>query len=225
MRVFLIEDDARIRGFVQQGLEKEGATVHAVETGTEALEVLLEDDFDAAILDLGLPDIDGIDVLRELRSRGNRLPVLVLTARDAIDDRVNGLDAGADDYLVKPFALVELLARLRALTRRTDARPDDAVLRIANLTADLHDRRVARGDRKIDLSPREFALLTYLMRHRDQIVTRAMIAEHVWDQTTEHFSNVIDVYMGYLRKKIDQGQDERLLHTVRGAGYRLSETP
>jgi len=225
MRILLVEDEESLANPLVEVLEQAAYAVDLAADGGRADELMFVNDYDLVVLDWTIPPPTGIELLGRWRAAGDATPVLMLTGRASIEDRVSGLDAGADDYLVKPFALVELFARLRALTRRMDARTDDAVLQIADLRADLHDRRVTRGDRKIDLSPREFALLTYLMRHRDQVVTRAMIAEHVWDQTTEHFSNVIDVYMGYLRKKIDQGQDERLLHTVRGTGYRLSEAP
>lgn len=223
MRVCLVEDDERIRSLVVEGLKRDGVSVDAYDRGTPALEALSREPYDVVVLDLGLPDMDGIELLRTVRERDTQLPVLVLTARDAIDDRVEGLDAGADDYLVKPFALKELNARLRAVTRRIESPTDGAILRLADLTVDLHDRRATRGARKIDLSPREFSLLAFLMRHREQVVTRAMIAEEVWEQTTEHFSNVIDVYIGYLRKKVDACDESRLLHTVRGVGYRLAE--
>ena len=225
MRVLVVEDDARIRRFVVQGLEEEGATTKTAETGQDFATLASDGSFDAVVLDLGLPDADGIDVLETLRRDGCRTPVLVLTARDSIEDRVRGLDAGADDYLVKPFAFVELSARLRALHRRNREHDDRDQLHVGDLVLDIRKRRVTRADKRIDLSPREFSLLEYLMRHAGEVVTRAMIAENVWDQSVEHFSNVIDVYMGYLRKKVDRPFDgPRLVCTVRGVGYTVPDT-
>jgi DNA-binding response OmpR family regulator len=178
-------------------------------------------DYDVLVLDIMLPKLDGLSLLRELRRRGTKTPSLVLTARDTVDNRVEGLDAGADDYLVKPFAFPELLARIRALLRRPPLQMG-TVLQIADLEMDTAKRDVRRNGRAIDLSPREFAVLEYLMRHPNQVLTRTQIAEHVWNFDFYNESNVVDVYVGYLRRKIDQDKDVPLIHTVRGVGYRIS---
>jgi DNA-binding response OmpR family regulator len=179
--------------------------------------------YDVIVLDLMLPKRDGLSVLRELRSAGRATPVLVLTARDEVDDRVRGLDAGADDYLPKPFAFAELLARVRSLLRRGTARP--SLIEIDDLRIDLLARKAERGGIKIDLTQKEFALLEYLARHAGEVVTRTMISEHVWDMNFDSFSNVIDVYIRYLRRKIDEPFPNKLIHTRRGVGYVLSASP
>jgi DNA-binding response OmpR family regulator len=178
--------------------------------------------FDVILLDLLLPEMDGLTVCRELRARGAKIPILMLTARDGVDDRVAGLDAGADDYLVKPFALKELLARLRALTRRTDDQPRVSVLQVADLTLDMLTHRVERGGRRVALTAKEMAVLECLMREPERVLTRTQIAEHVWNYDVFNHSNVVDVYIRNLRRKLDDGAELKLIHTVRGAGYRLS---
>jgi len=224
LRVLIIEDEERIHALIRRGLEAEGLTVDAALDGAGGLHRLERTAYDAVVLDLGLPDVDGLDLLARFRRRPERTPVLVLTARDGLEDRVRGLDSGADDYLVKPLAMAELVARLRALVRRSE--PEAAVTRLvfADLIVDFRTRRATRGPRKMDLSPREYSLLEYMIRHQGEPVTRAMIAESVWDQRFEHFSNVIDVYMGYLRKKVDAVGETKLIHTVRGVGYMLGES-
>lgn len=223
MRILIVEDEARVASFLQKGLREAGFVVDAAEDGNRALELALSTDYDAVVLDLMLPHRDGLSVLRELRATGKSTPVLALTALDAVEDRVAGLDAGADDYLTKPFALAELLARVRALIRRGTAQSSQ--LNVGDLSLDLASRQVMRGGKRIELTPKEFTLLHYLIRHRDHVVTRSMIAEHVWDMSFDSGSNVIDVYIRYLRSKIDAPFDTKLIHTRRGIGYVLSETP
>jgi heavy metal response regulator len=222
MRVLVVEDERRIADFVRRGLTEEGYAVDVAVDGEEALAWPAVAEFDVIVLDVMLPARDGIDVCRTLRQRGVRTPVLMLTARDAVEDRVRGLDSGADDYLVKPFAFAELLARLRALTRREPA-VLGAELRSGDLTLDTRTREAARGGRAIELTSREFALLEYLMRHPNQVLTRTMIAEHVWNYDFDNATNVIDVHVRNLRRKIDDPFDAKLIHTVRGAGYRISD--
>jgi len=222
MRVLLVEDERKISAYVKRGLEEQGYAVDAAFTGREGLDWVETVNFDVVILDILLPEMDGLTVCRELRKRGCRAPVLMLTARDAIDDRVAGLDAGADDYLVKPFALKELLARLRALTRRAADTSKSPLLQIADLTLDTLTRRVRRGDKLIELTAKEFAVLECLMREPERVLTRTQIAEHVWNYDVYNQSNVVDVYIRNLRRKIDNSFDVKLIQTVRGSGYRLS---
>ncbi len=222
MRVLIVEDECKISAYVKRGLEEQGYAVDAAYTGREALDWAETVTFDLIVLDILLPEMNGLDVCRELRQRGLRTPVLMLTARDAVDDRVGGLDAGADDYLVKPFALKELLARLRALTRRAADAPKSPVLEIADLTLDTLTHRVKRGDKSIELTAKEYAVLECLMREPGRVLTRTLIAEHVWNYDVYNQSNVVDVYIRNLRRKIDDGFGVKLIHTIRGAGYRLS---
>ena len=222
MHALIVEDERRIAAYVKRGLEEEGYAVDVASTGREALDWASGVPFDVIVLDLLLPEVDGLTVCRELRVRGAKTPILMLTARDGVDDRVAGLDAGADDYLVKPFALKELLARLRALTRRTDDQPRVSVLRVADLTLDMLTHRVERGGRRVALTAKEMAVLECLMREPERVLTRTQIAEHVWNYDVFNHSNVVDVYIRNLRRKLDDGAGLRLIHTVRGAGYRLS---
>jgi len=222
MRVLIVEDQRKISDYVKRGLEKQGYAVDAAYTGREALDWVAAAEFDLIVLDVMLPELDGLAVCRELRQRDVRIPILMLTARDAVDDRVLGLDAGADDYLVKPFALKELLARLRALTRRLNEAPKSPVLQIADLTLDTVTRRVRRADRPIELTAKEYAILECLLREPERVLTRATIAEHVWNYETANQSNVVDVYIRNLRRKIDDGFAVKLIHTIRNVGYRLS---
>lgn len=224
MRVLLVEDEPGILQFVQQGLVEVGYAVDAATDGRSGLNYALAVNYDAIVLDVMLPELDGLQLLRQLRTEQRKTPVLLLTARDTVEDRVRGLDAGADDYLMKPFAFSELLARLRALLRRPPLQLD-TVLQIADLEMDLANRAVRRAGQAIDLSPREFTLLEYLMRHPRQVLTRTQITEHIWNFDFYGDSNVVDVYVGYLRRKIDRGFSFPLLHTVRGVGYRLSPDP
>ncbi|MCA9937536.1 MAG: response regulator transcription factor [Anaerolineales bacterium] len=222
MRILVVEDEPGIAGFVRQGLMEAGYAVDLVGDGRAAVDYALAADYDAYVLDIMLPVMSGLDALRDLRRRGDQTPALMLTARDTVDDRVTGLDAGADDYLVKPFAFAELLARVRALLRRPPLQ-SQTVLQVSDLALDTARREVRRGSRLIDLSPREFAVLEYLMRHPNQVLSRTQIGEHVWNFDFYNESNVVDVYIGYLRRKIDRDSDYPLIHTIRGFGYRLSE--
>ena len=223
MRVLIVEDERRISLYVRRGLEEQGYAVDTAFAGGEALDWADTVIFDLIVLDILLPELDGLAVCRELRKRRVRTPILMLTARDAIDDRVAGLDAGADDYLVKPFAFKELLARLRALTRRAADVPKSPVLQVADLTLNTIDRRVQRGGKPIvALTAKEFAVLECLMREPERVLTRTMIADHVWNHDTFNESNVVDVYIRNLRRKIDDPFDLKLIHTIRGAGYCLS---
>lgn len=220
MRVLVVEDEKKVASFIKQGLEEEGYAVDVAPDGEEGLGMALDRVHDLVILDIHLPRMDGLRVLQELRKDKVTTPVLLLTVRANIEDKVLGLDAGADDYLTKPFAFEELLARVRALLRRR-AEAEPPVLRIADLTLDPARHVVTRGGEKIDLSPKEFALLAYFMRNPGRVLTRTMISEHVWDYDFDTMTNVIDVYVTYLRKKIDAGHQPKLIHTVRGVGYVL----
>lgn len=220
MRIVVVEDDERIGAFVARGLGAQGHQVTIATTGADGIVLASEPDVDLVILDLGLPDIDGIDVLGQLRRTRGVPPVLVLTARDTITDKVEVLDRGADDYLTKPFALDELLARVRVLARRSD-QPTANRLERAGLVLDLGARRATRDGRVIDLSAREFALLAYLMRNPGQVLSRVQILAAVWEYDFDPQSNVVDVYVRYLRRKIDRDDEESLIETVRGAGYRF----
>ena len=223
MRVLLVEDERKIATYVKRGLDEQGYAVDIAYNGREALEWAEMVQFDLIVLDILLPEIDGLTVCRTLREQGCQTPILMLTARDTVDDRVNGLDAGADDYLVKPFALKELLARLRALTRRSGEATKTTVIQVADLTLDTATHRVRRGQTNIQLTAKEFAILEYLMRHPDRVLSRVTIADHVWNYDTYNQSNIVDVYIRNLRRKIDDAYALKLIHTVRGVGYRLSE--
>jgi heavy metal response regulator len=224
MRILVVEDERKVASFIRRGLTEEAHAVDVARDGEEALALAEAAPYDCIILDVMLPKRDGLSVLRALRARGRRTPVLLLTARDALEDKVGGLDSGADDYLTKPFAFEELLARVRALLRR--GTPEGAGrLRVADLSLDPATRRVERGGQRIDLTAKEYALLEYLLRNRGRAVSRTMIAEHVWDLSFDSETNVIDVYVTYLRKKIDAGHAPKLIHTVRGVGYLLDEAP
>ena len=222
MRILLVEDDLPIADFVARGLAENGYSVDVAHDGEEAVHWPTVAEFDLIILDVMLPVMNGVDVCRTLRERGLRSPILLLTARDAVEDRVRGLDSGADDYLVKPFAFAELLARIRALSRREPALMGNE-LTLGDLAMDTATREVTRGGRLIDLTTKEFALLEYLMRHPHQVLTRTVIAEHVWNYDFDNATNVIDVHIKNLRKKIDEAYPAKLLHTVRGAGYRITD--
>lgn len=224
MRVLIIEDDLKVAGAVRAGLVAEGYDVVHSRTGEDGYFRATTEPFDAVLLDLGLPGRSGLEILAGLRGRGLSIPVLVLTARDAVEDRVLGLDSGADDYLVKPFAFAELVARLRALLRR--GRPEEALrVRLADLELDPVSRSVRRGDQPIDLTAREFELLDFLLHHQGQIVSRDMLARDVWKEPSRGtpLDNVIDVHIARLRKKVDQGFSPRLIHTVRGVGFMVRE--
>jgi len=220
MRILLVEDDKPVAEFIRQGLESENHSVDLAEDGDEAQHLAQDADYDLVILDLNLPRRDGLDVLRAIRESGGSPPVLVLTSRGQVEDRVKGLDCGADDYLSKPFAFSELAARVRAVTRRRRA-GNEMIMRVGDLEIDRVARSVRRRDRTIALTPREFALLEFLVRHSGQCVTRAMIIEHVWRYVSDTMTNVVDVYINYLRNKIDAGFDRKLIHTIRGVGYQF----
>ncbi len=221
MRLLLVEDEDGISKFICQGLQEAGHMVDRVSDGETGLAYALEVDYDLLILDIMLPRLDGLQVLRELRLRGIKTPVLVLTARDAVEDRVRGLNSGADDYLVKPFDFSELLARVNALLRRPPLQITH-LLRVADLELDTLRHSVRRAGQIVELSQREYMLLEYLMRHAGQVLTRTQIGEHVWGFGFYHESNVVDVYIGYLRRKIEKDSAQPLIQTVRGVGFRLS---
>jgi DNA-binding response OmpR family regulator len=220
MRILVIEDDAKLAAVLRQGLKEKGFAVDVAADGEAGLKLALTNDYDAVLLDLMLPGKDGLDVLRDLRGQGSAVPVLILTARSSVDERVLGLDLGADDYLPKPFDMKELFARLRAITRRPQVEPV-TTLRVADLELDLSRREVRRGGTRIELTAKELALLEYLLRKKGMVVTRAMILDHVWDMHYHGGSNLVEVYINYLRRKIDQDFEPKLIHTVRGAGYVL----
>jgi heavy metal response regulator len=222
MRILIVEDEAGVAGFIEQGLTEAGYVVDVARDGADGLEYALAYEYDAVILDIMLPKMNGLDLLREMRNRRVKAPVLLLTARDRVDDRVKGLDVGADDYLVKPFAFPELLARIRALLRRPPLQSGN-LLSMNDLEMDVTRREVRRAGKSIELSPREFSLLELLLRHPNQVLTRTQIVGHVWNFDFYSGTNVVDVYIGYLRRKIDHGFVPPLIQTVRGVGYRLSE--
>jgi two-component system response regulator MprA len=224
VRILVVDDDKAVRDSLRRALVLEGYDVDLAADGAEALKSLTQASPDAMILDLQLPDIDGLEVCRRLRSLGDRTPVLMLTARDAINDRVEGLDAGADDYLVKPFNLAELFARLRALLRRRASIQDSEVLRFEDLALDLSSREAKRGDRVIDLTKIEFDLLEMFLLHPRQVLTRELILDQVWGYDFDSGTNSLAVYVGYLRRKTEEGGEPRLLQTVRGVGYVLKES-
>lgn len=220
MRLLVVEDGVKMAGLLRRGLQEEGYAVDLAGSGEEAIWLATECDYDAIVLDVMLPDMDGFEVCRRLRAGGRWAPVIMLTARDGVPDRVAGLDAGADDYLTKPFSFSELLARLRSLLRRElSERP--TVLTVGDLTLDPATRRVSCAGSEVKLTPKEFALLQLFMRHPNEVLSRSRIIEHVWDFAYAGDSNVVDVYVRYLREKIDRPFGRRSLETVRGAGYRL----
>ncbi len=222
MKILVVEDEERVAHFIQKGLKEEGHAVDVSYDGEDGEFLAEVNDYDLIILDLMLPKKNGITVCRELRASGDATPVLMLTARDSVEDKVRGLDAGADDYLAKPFAFEELLARVRALLRRqSDSK--SPVLKLANLELDPISRRVSRNDKAIRLTTKEYALLEYLLRNQGKVLSRTLIGEHVWDMNFDPESNVIDVYVSHLRSKIDKGFEPSLLHTLRGQGYLLSD--
>jgi heavy metal response regulator len=223
MRILVVEDDRKVASFIRQGLVEEGHTVETAADGDSALKLLVEGEpYDLIVLDVMLPGRDGFAVLKSARQAGVHAPVIMLTARDSVADKVTGLDLGADDYLAKPFAFEELLARVRALFRRRSERRAP-VLRLADLTLDPATRKVERAGRRIELTTREWALLEYFMRNTGRILTRSMLVQHVWGLDFDPESNIVDVYVGYLRRKIDGPQERKLFHTIRGAGYVLKD--
>ena len=226
MRILLVEDDVEVARFVRKGLQEAGHLVEHASNGRDGLFLAASEQFDILVLDRMLPGgVDGVRLVETLRGQDNRTPVLFLSALSAVDERVKGLKAGGDDYLVKPFAFAELLARVEALARRPTVDAPTTRLKIADLEMDLLSRTVTRGGKRIEIQPREFRLLEHLLRHAGQVVTRTMLLENVWDYHFDPQTNVIDVHISRLRAKIDKGFTEQLLHTVRGAGYCLRAVP
>ena len=222
MRILVVEDEKNVAAFIEQGLTEEGYVVDAVADGALALDYAATYEYDLILLDVLLPGVDGRQVARTLRQRGVTTPILMLTALDAVDDRVAGLDSGADDYLVKPFAYRELLARVRARTRNFDRPGSPNELQVADLSMNRLTRQVSRNGQTVELTSKEYALLEYLLLHLDQVLSRTQIGEHVWGFDFYNESNIVNVYIGYLRRKLDTGYDLQLIRTVRGVGYKLS---
>ncbi len=220
MRILIVEDEHQLAAVLKRGLQEHGYAVDVAYDGEDGLSLAETPSYDLILLDVMLPGLDGFEVARSLRARRVNTPILMLTARDTVDDRVAGLDSGADDYLIKPFAFRELVARVRALLRR-DELVKDPVLRVAGLEVDTVTREVRRAGQVIALTGKEYAVLEYLVRNPNRVLTRAQIAEHVWDYDFTAMSNVVDVYIRYLRRKLDDGREPKLIHTVRGVGYQL----
>ena len=222
MRILIAEDEKSLNRIIAKQLKAAGYSVDCVFNGEDAYDLVSMTDYDAAVFDVMMPKIDGFSLLRKIRNEGNNLPVLFLTARDSIEDRVEGLDIGADDYLVKPFAFEELLARIRVLIRKNSV-SNSNIITVADLTVDISSRKVARGGKDILLSAKEYELLQYLAVNNGIVLSREKIEDHIWNYDYEGGTNVVDVYIRYLRKKIDEGYDKKLIHTVRGMGYVLRE--
>ena len=222
MRILVIEDEKKVADFIKKGLEEEHYAVDTTYDGETGLYMAEVNDYDLVVLDLMIPKIDGLQVLKRIRGNRNTVPVLILTAKDTVEDIVKGLDSGCDDYLTKPFAFVEFLARIRALLRREKS-DKEPVLKVDDLTLSLVTHRVMRRGKEIELTSKEYTLLEYLMRNPNKVLTRAMISEHVWDYHFDSLTNVIDVYVNYLRKKIDKDFEPKLIHTIRGVGYMIRE--
>lgn len=223
MRILIVEDEKKTSSFIRKALQAEGYAVDVLHRGDEGLAAALITPFDALVLDIMLPGRDGLSIVKQLRERGNNVPVLLLSARGAVEERIEGLNAGADDYLPKPFELGELVARVRAICRRSQGASRSTVLRLADLSLDTISREVRRGDQTIHLSPREFRFLEHLLRSAGRICTRMMLLEKVWDYDFDPGTNVVDVYAGRVREKVDGGFDVKLVHTVRGVGYVMKE--
>jgi len=218
MRILIIEDEKKVAQFIKKGLEEEHYAVDTAYDGEMGLYMIDVNEYDLVVLDLMIPKIDGLEVLKKIRGNKNKVPILVLTAKDTVEDIVKGLDAGCDDYLTKPFEFIEFLARVRALLRREKGEKEP-VLKIADLTLSLVTHKVMRKGKEIELTSKEYALLEYFMRNPDKVLTRTMITEHVWDYHFDSMTNVIDVYVNYLRRKIDKDFEPKLIHTIRGVGY------
>jgi DNA-binding response OmpR family regulator len=221
MRLLLVEDDFRVASFLARGLSENGYVVEVRRDGRSGLEAFEADPFDLVVVDWMLPEMDGVAVCREIRKRSSRVPILFLTVKDAVADKVAGFDAGADDYVTKPFSFLELLARIRALLRRGDTTTE--AFQVDDLEMNVSERTVRRGGESIVLSNREFSILEYFLRHKNRLITRAALTDHVWNINFDRGSNVVDVYINYLRKKLDCGSRRPLIHTVRGAGYILKD--
>ncbi len=219
MKILVVEDEPKVASFLKNALQEEGHAVDSAADGRNGLQMASSADYDLILLDWLLPGVDGLTICKSVRDDGKRVPIMMLTARDSVDDRIAGLDAGADDYLVKPFALGELLARVRALLRR--GQPGAPRLTVDDLVLDPATRLAKRGSREIFLTAKEYSLLEYLMRNTGHTLSRSLIAEHVWDFTFDSGTNVVDVYINYLRNKVDKPSDRKLIHTVRGLGYRM----
>ena len=224
MRLLIVEDDPVISSFVTKGLREAGFAVDNTADGEDGLHLALMEAYDAVIVDLMLPKLDGLSLIARLRKTKPNIPILILSAKRSVDDRVKGLQTGSDDYLTKPFAFSELLARVQALIRRATGTPDPTRLEVADLAMDLLSRQVTRGGEKIELQPREFLLLEYLMRNAGRVVSKTMIMEHVWDLNFDPRTNIVEARVSKLRDKIDRDHDKKLIHTIRGAGYVLKET-
>lgn len=224
MRILIAEDEKTLNDVIRKTLSKNGYSVDSCFDGEEALYYLESTEYDAAILDIMMPGLSGLEVLKKIRATGNSLPVLFLTAKDAVPDRVAGLDAGADDYLTKPFSFDELLARIRVMLRKHSGKSEN-IYRIANLSVDINTHTVCRNDNPISLSSKEFSILEYLIRNQGIVLSREKIEQHIWNYDYEGSSNLVDVYIRYLRRKIDEAYSPKLIHTVRGAGYVLKEMP
>ncbi|MFP4312872.1 MAG: winged helix-turn-helix domain-containing protein [Alphaproteobacteria bacterium] len=225
MRILVVEDDKDVSAYIAKGMKEAGHTVDTADNGKDGLFLVTTEDYDAVIIDRMLPELDGLTLIKTMRGAGNKTPALILSALGEIDDRVQGLRSGGDDYLVKPFAFAELLARIEVLSRRQDnAQPSsDSVLKAADLSLDLLSRKVRRGGKEIDIQTTEFRLLEYMLRHKGQVVTRTMLLEHVWDYHFDPQTNVIDVHISRLRSKIDKDFKKKIIRTVRGAGYIIEE--
>ena len=219
MEILIIEDDVKISGFIKKGLADAGFSVEHSATGEEGLSLAMTGNYDIAVIDITLPGIDGLSVIRELRKKNNKIPVLVLSAKGSVEDRIKGLETGSDDYLTKPFAFSELYARIQALLRRANCISDSSSLVYEDLIINLVNHTVHRGEREIELQPREYTLLEFLMRNSERIVSRKMIIEHVWNYNFDPETNIVEARICKLREKIDKGFEKSLIHTIRGAGY------
>ncbi|KIX10943.1 response regulator [Dethiosulfatarculus sandiegensis] len=224
MRILIVEDDRKIASFIAKGLKESGYAVDQAHDGGQGLSLALSQSYDAAVMDIMLPGIDGIEIIEEMRRQKIDTPVLILSAKRSLDDRINGLQKGGDDYLTKPFAFSELLARLQALIRRSSRTVEPGALKVGDLSMDLLQRTVKRSGEEISLQPKEFSLLEYLMRNTDKVVSKTTILEHVWDYSFDPQTNVVDVVICRLRNKVDKGYDTKLIHTIRGVGY-VCKTP
>ncbi|THB81093.1 MAG: DNA-binding response regulator [Desulfobacteraceae bacterium] len=223
MKILLVEDDEKISGFINKGLEASGFAVDRAYTGMDGLAFVETQSYDTLVIDIMLPELDGISLIQKIRGQGINTPIIVLSARDRVGDRIKGLEAGADDYLTKPFSFSELLARIQALIRRASNITDPMVLRYEDLRLDIVKREVKRSDSPIDLQPLEFSLLEYLLRNKERVVSKTMIMEHVWNYNFDPMTNVVEARICKLRDKVDKGFDPKLIHTVRGAGYVLKK--